>query len=156
MKKINIITGKIRSGKTTFLKHNISELKNVGGILQPTVGEDRFFEDINTSESQIITSQKESKETFRLGRFLFYRKSFSWAKEKLEKTLVDGTEIIVIDEYGLLELNDKGLEPIVSAIIEFVQSENDKKAIIIIRESLVDEFIRKFNLSEEDVEITRV
>lgn len=156
MKKFKIITGKIRSGKTTFLKRTIPSLQNVKGILQPTLEEERFFEDIETGELKIITALKESDETFRLGRFLFYLKSFLWAKEKLKLTLTNGAETIVIDEYGPLEFKNKGLEPVVSEIIELVKNRNDKDLIIIIRESLVGDFMRKFILTEEDVDITKI
>jgi len=156
MKKINIITGKIRSGKTTYLKKLITSTKNIGGIVQPANGEDRFFSDIQTKESKELTAQKKSKDTFQLGRFLFYSESFSWARKKLKHTLVDGIETIVIDEYGPLEFADKGLEPAVSEIIEFVQYRNDKRIIIVIRETLLEDFIQKFNLLKEEVEITKI
>lgn len=156
MKKTTIITGKIRSGKTTYLRTLISSLKNVGGIIQPTIGDNRFFEDIKSSESMLITSQKENDKTFRLGRFLFNTESFIWAKEKLKLALHEEVQIIVVDEYGPLELTGKGLEPEVSAIIETIKKVNTRRLIIIIRETLVDEFIQKFNLSENEVEIIRI
>jgi len=155
MKKIQIITGKIGSGKTTYLKNLISSIDNIGGIIQPKIGEDRFFEDIKTNESKVITSQIKGKDTFQLGRFLFYFESFSWARERLKLSCQDGSETIVVDEYGPLEFNNKGLEPVVSEILELILKGN-KKLVIVIRETLVEDFISKFELSEDEIEITRI
>lgn len=156
MKTYTIITGKIRSGKTTYLKTLISSISDIGGIIQPTTGSNRFFEDIKSSESRLITSQKEDVKTFKLGRFLFYTESFIWAKEKLKLALNDEVKTIVVDEYGPLELKGKGLEPEVSEIIRSIKKESDKRLIIIIRETLVDEFLQKFVLRENEVEIIKI
>ncbi|MDA3861683.1 MAG: hypothetical protein PF445_10685 [Melioribacteraceae bacterium] len=155
MKKIQIITGKIRSGKTTYLKTLITSTKNVGGIIQPANGEERFFSDIKTKESRVITSDNESGDTFRLGRFIFFSESFTWARKKLNLALQEDTETIVVDEYGPLEFKGNGLEPVVSEIMSQIHKTN-KMAIIVIRESLVDEFLQKFNLTVEEVEIIRI
>jgi len=106
--KINIITGEIRSGKTTFLQNLILSYNNVEGIIQPTIGENRFFQDIKSKQTKEITSQKEDENTFVLGRFLFKRESFIWAKEILKNAIKNKPKTIVVDEFSPLEINGNG------------------------------------------------
>lgn len=156
MKKIHIITGNIRAGKTTFLKKYISKRKSVEGILQPTVGEIRFFEDIKSKEQKKITAIQDSAESFRIGKFIFNLGAFTWAKEKLSEALSGDSEIIVIDEYGPLEFKGEGLEPIVSQIIFSIKNFVSRRIIIVIREPLLKDFLTKYGLKYEDIEITKI
>lgn len=156
MSKIKIITGKIRSGKTTFLIKLISSLNEVEGIIQPSVGQNRFFLDIKTNESKEITSKIEDETTFKIGKFVFSNESFSWAKKTLQNAISNKAKTIIIDEYGPLELAGKGLEPEVSEIVTIVKNENKRNLIIVIREALVDDFLVKYNLTKSEVEITRI
>jgi len=154
--KINIITGEIRSGKTTILQNLILSYNNVEGIIQPTIGENRFFQDIKSKQTKEITSQKEDENTFVLGRFLFKRESFIWAKEILKNAIKNKPKTIVVDEFGPLELNGNGLEPVVSEIIEIKKKGKNIKLIIIIRENLIKDFLRKFDLAKNTVEIIKI
>jgi nucleoside-triphosphatase THEP1 len=156
MKKIHIVTGSIRAGKTTFLKKYIQGLKSVTGILQPTVGNIRFFEDIKSNEQKTITATVNSLETFKIGKFIFDLSAFDWAKDKLSEALLGDSEVIVIDEYGPLEFKGEGLEQIVTNIIIRIKNIEGRKIIIVIREQLLEEFLKKFNLNYNDVEITKI
>jgi len=156
MTKVNIITGKIRSGKTTFLKNLITSLNDTEGILQPTIGDERFFQDIKSQEIRKITLNEVNESAIIIGRFIFDRNAFNWAKQKLKNAIYGNAKNIVIDEFGPLELNENGLEPLVSEIVNEIMKVNDKKLIIVIRETLVSDFLNKFNLSQIDVEITEI
>jgi nucleoside-triphosphatase THEP1 len=156
MSKINIITGKIRSGKTTFLKNLVASLNNTEGILQPTIGDERYFQDIKSQETRKITLNVGNESAIIIGRFIFDGNVFNWAKEKLKDAICGNAKTIVIDEFGPLELNEGGLEPLVSEIVKEILLNNDKKLIIVIRETLVNDFLSKFNFSQSDVEITEI
>jgi len=156
MIKINIITGKIRSGKTTFLKNLIALQSESEGILQPTIGDERFFQDIKSRETRKITLNEVNESAIIIGRFIFDRDAFNWAKEKLKTAICGNAKTIVIDEFGHLELTESGLEPLVSEIVKEIMQVNDKRLIIIIRETLVSDFLDKFNLSKTDVELTEI
>ncbi len=69
--------------------------------------------------------------------------AFTWAKEKLSETLSGDSKIIVIDEYGPLEFKGEGLEPIVSQIIFSVKNMATRNIIIVIREQLLEDFLKK-------------
>lgn len=154
MKQIQIITGKIRIGKTTYLENLILSLKHVVGILQPTDEDHRFFKDIETGEFFRITELSEQHNTFKLGRFIFNYDSFNWARAKLTEAFEWNNDTIVIDEYGPLEFQGEGLEPIVTKII--TSSNKTIKIIIVVRDQLLENFLEKFKLKEENVEIIRL
>lgn len=151
--RITIITGQIGAGKTTYLRKLISSLKNVGGIIQIAEGKKRFFIDISSNNMIELTSQSVDKDTFNLGNFIFRKSAFTWAKEKLEQSLKKGYTTIVIDEFGLLELHSKGLEPIFSKIICQTKVNNEQQLLVVVRETLLNDFLRKFNLKENEFQI---
>ncbi len=156
MKQINIITGNIRAGKTTFLENYLLSLKFAEGVLQPTVDNQRFFRDIKSKTQKTITTKQNSKDSFKIGKFTFSLEAFVWAKEKLSEALEGGAEIIVVDEYGPLEFSGNGLEPIVTKIILNVKESSNRKIIIIVKETLLEKFLTKFQLTFEEVDIIRI
>lgn len=156
MGKIEIITGRIRVGKTTYLSNHLKRAPNIKGILQPVIEGERFFKDLQTGDTIQITSKTKNEGTFSIGKYIFNFNAFEWAKKKLGMNLLDGFDTIVIDEYGPLEFENKGLEPVVSKIISIVLKSSSQKLIIAVRESLVEQFIRKFNLSPEEIKITEI
>jgi len=156
MEKIEIVTGRIKVGKTTYLQNHLKRIANVKGILQPIIEGERFFKDLQSEETKQITTKTENDGTLSIGKYIFNVSAFNWAKEKLETILLEGFDTIVIDEYGPLEFENKGLEPTVSKIVSVVLRSSDQRLIIIIRESLVERFIQKFDLLPEDIKITEI
>lgn len=156
MEKIEIITGRIKVGKTTYLKNHLNTITNIKGILQPVIEGERFFKDVESGETEQISAKRENEGTFCIGKYIFNFIAFEWAKKRLESVLLEGFDTIVIDEYGPLEFENEGLEPIVSKIISIILRSNNQKLIIVIRDSLVDRFIQKFNLLIEDIKITEI
>ena len=154
--RITIITGPIRSGKTTYLKKLISLLDNVEGIIQTADGEKRFFIDISSGDQIELTSQSGNSDTFNMGNFIFRKSAFNWAKEKLEISLKKKHTIIVIDEFGLLELRGEGLEPLFSEVINQTKSNTKLQLLVIVRETLLQDFLKKFNLNENEIKIEKI
>lgn len=153
-KRIKIITGQIRSGKTTFLQNLLHTQKNVGGILQISHGTQRFFVDTFTNEKVELTTESNNKNSFLLGKFTFDRSSFGWANRKLEIAIKrKNLENLVIDEYGPLEMKGEGFEPMFSKIINRVRTDQKLNLMVIVRKSLLAEFLKKFNLKEDEVTI---
>ncbi len=154
--RITIITGQIRSGKTTYLKKLISLLDNIEGIIQITDGEKRFFVDISSGDQIELTSQSSDLDTFNMGNFIFKNSAFNWAKEKLETSLKKGYKIIAIDEFGLLEFRGEGLEPIFSEIINQIKLNAELQLLVVVRETLLQDFLKKFNLNEKEIKIEKI
>ncbi len=156
MEKIEIITGKIKVGKTTYLANHLKSAPNIKGILQPVLESERYFKDLESGDTRRITAKTKNDGTFSIGKYVFNFSAFEWAKKRLENILLGDFNTIVIDEYGPLEFENKGLEPVVSKIIAVVLNSSDLKLIIAVRESLVEQFIQKFNLLNEDYKITEI
>lgn len=154
--RITIITGQIRTGKTTYLRKLISSLDDVGGIIQIAEDKKRFFIDISSNNMIELTSQSVDKDTFNIGNFIFRKSAFTWAKEKLEQSLEKGNTTIAIDEFGLLEFHGEGLEPLFSKIINQMKSNIELQLLVVIRETLLKDFLRKFNLHENEFKIEMI
>ena len=141
--------------------NKIKENKNgVAGLPVPTIRRLplylSFLKVEKNKETKQITTKTENERTFSIGKYIFNFSAFNWAKEKLEIILKEGFDTIVIDEYGPLEFENKGLEPTVSKIVSVVLRSSNQKLIIVIRESLVERFIQKFELLQEDIKITEI
>lgn len=149
MKKIYLLTGSTGSGKTTRLKQWIDSYKkflSVSGILSPVLNGKRYFKDIVSGEIFPMESPDE-QDSLIAGRYYFSKSAFEKARMILEKIT---TEWIIIDEFGLLEWDDKGLNPVIRSIIN---SRSYTNLVIVIRESLVKRFLEKYSLQENDYEI---
>ena len=148
-KSIFILTGKIHSGKTTALA-KWSAGKNAAGIIQPVINGERFFIDLSNGKKIRMTG-KEEEEKIKLGEYVFSVSAFSEARKILSKSLELNSEWIIADEFGKLEMIDSGLEPAISELIKRVMKAGDKKLLIVVRDYLLNEFLRKENLSLEEV-----
>ncbi len=146
---IFILTGKIRSGKTTAVAE-WSKMKNAGGVLQPVINGERFFIDL-FSGKKIKMNAENNEESISIGEYVFSASAFSQARNVLSDSFYSGAEWIIADEFGKLEMKDSGLEPAVSELLLKVKNTREKKLLIIIRDYLVNDFLDKQNLSRADV-----
>ncbi len=114
--KIYIISGKTRSGKTTFLKSIVKDLKtsgkNIGGIIAHGIdreGERYGFEieDVSTGQKILLSSRKEKPGSIQTGRFYFYPEGLAFGIKALSEFL-EKRDWLVIDEVGYLELKGQG------------------------------------------------
>ena len=117
--KIFVISGETRSGKTTFLKQIINDLKQanpqlkIGGIIAHGTdyrGE-RFgfsIENIITGEKQYLCSrEKAHNDDLKTGRFYFSKTGFEFGNNAILDELEE-MDVLVIDEVGYLEIKGKG------------------------------------------------
>lgn len=154
--KIKVITGGIKSGKTTYLQELLSSQENVAGIIQLAENNSRFFVDVSSGEKRELTSLNENQDTFNIGNFLFRKSAFIWAKEKLSAALKNNHKIIAIDEFGLLELHGEGLEPVFGEIVREAKSSSGFQLIVAIRKSLLDDFLKKFDIAKNEIEVEEI
>lgn len=151
--RVYIVSGKISAGKTTFTKKLAVELKRhnipVGGIISEKVMSDSQISgynliDIETNESEVLLRQSDEVERERIGRFGIFAEGFERGKAILTRVRLSENKIAIIDEVGALELGDKGWS---GCLTEMLQTSN-KQLLIIVRENLLEEVIRKWNLCE--------
>ncbi len=144
--QIFIISGPTRSGKTTFLKEVILQIKNtdpnkrIGGLIAHgmDVNGYRFgfnIEDITTGEKAYLCSQEPEDGAIKIGRFYFSTKGLEFGNKALTKHL-DNLDLLVIDEVGYLELQGKGwFESIEKAM------QKDLTIIMVVRKRILEQIL---------------
>lgn len=151
MKKILIYSDKIKSGKTTNLFRWVAGKKSIGGILQPVVNNKRYIYSItDKSLIQLEISENQSKNftedlIIKIGKYIFLKSAFDKAKEILSRDINKNLDWLIIDEIGPLELEGKGLEPLVGRIINQID-ELDSFVILVVRDSLLNAVLEKYEL----------
>lgn len=155
-KKIYIVTGKIKAGKTTFVEKWIKSKTNAAGIIQPVINGERYIKKINSNDYKKLTTDVIDSTTIKIGNYLFDNETFNWAKDQLSKSVKAKPEWLVIDEFGILELEGKGLEPEFTNILNRIKKQNHTKLLVVIRENLLDQFLNKYKFKDEEVELITV
>ncbi|MCZ7603425.1 MAG: nucleoside-triphosphatase [Melioribacteraceae bacterium] len=151
MKKIILFSGPIHSGKTTRLQNFIAD-KNCDGIIAPVKEGKRYIQRIKTGEIKLLETK--SHEAIVIGKYKFSKEVMDWAKQQIKESLHTEADYIVIDEVGKLEMVDQGYEPTISIAVDKFKKENLFELVLVVRESLVDEVIEKYGLSECNYEFT--
>jgi nucleoside-triphosphatase THEP1 len=151
--QVYIISGKISSGKTTFAKKLALELKShnvpVGGIISEKVVSDSQVSgydliDIETNKSEILLRRSDEAVEDRIGRFGIFAGGIDRGNAILTRVRLSDNTIVIIDEVGVLELGDKGWS---GSLTEILKTSN-KQLLIIVRENLIEEVMRKWNICE--------
>ncbi len=159
---IFILTGPVHSGKTTFLKSVINELKDQGveidGLLSETVlenqeviGYDLF--DIEKEEAIPYIRKEGEKNWQKVGSFYFTPQGLLRATE-----IIFGSKenaLLIVDEAGPLELRRRGLWPALKEVI----FQSSKKSVLVVRTSILEEFlcvlgkseVKVFNVEDKEV-----
>lgn len=143
MKKIILFSGPIHSGKTTRLENFIAD-KNCDGIVAPINEGKRYIQRIKTNEIRLL--ETESEDAIVIGKYKFSKETMEWAKQQIEESLQNNIDYLVIDEVGKLEMVDQGYEPMVSFVVDKFKKKNSFDLILVVRESLVDEVISKYDI----------
>ncbi len=150
MSKINIVTGNIKTGKTTRLIRWALSQNNIDGIFQPVIDEKRFIYHIGSRTlRKLETSETENITT--IGKYNFSNETLAWAQNILIGCISKNLDWIIIDEIGPLELNGNGLEPAITNVI--LQRNNISSQILcVVRETMLELFLQHYKL-QNDYEI---
>lgn len=153
MNKIFLLSGSIHSGKTTRISEWISGKENIAGILQPVIDSRRYLKEISSGEVKLLEILPDNKETdiISVGNYKFSSQVFSWARSKLISAFNKNPEWMIIDEFGKLEINGRGLEPAISRIMNDLNDYQNINLVFVIRDYLVSQFLRKYGLNGYNV-----
>ncbi|MCL6100749.1 MAG: nucleoside-triphosphatase [Bacteroidetes bacterium] len=144
MKNIHILTGEIKSGKTTRLMLWASSQKNIDGILQPVIEEKRFIYHLGSKTLKQLETAEEPN-AIQIGNYKFSGRVFSWSQNVIVSCLQKDLDWLVIDEIGPLELEGKGLEPAITQI--FSERDNFRGNILcVVRNSILEKFIQHYRI----------
>jgi nucleoside-triphosphatase THEP1 len=144
MGNIYILTGEIKSGKTTSLMKWASAKNNIGGIFQPVVNGKRFIYDISSRTLRNLEIDLKF-EGIKIGKYNFDKNTFDWAQNVLLDSLSQNMDWLIIDEVGPLELEGKGLEPVISKILKERQ-QLKTKIIFVVRSAILEKFIEHYGI----------
>ncbi len=152
---IFILTGPVHSGKTTWLCEQVVANKNCAGILQPVVDGRRTMYDIHSGTSMLLEANDTDEYVIKVGRYTFLRIAFDRAKNQLISAVHLEKEWLIIDEIGKLEIEQNdGLEPTVSELIQMrLNNQLSPKLLLVIRDYLLDDAIKKYGLDNASVMI---
>lgn len=149
--KLFILTGKIRSGKTSFLLDRFKENKKAAGILTITLNGKRTFYNL-TSREYIRFEVDDSFDgrVQKIGRYTFDDSAFGKVEEIIDNTDFSAIDCFILDEAGPLELNGKGF---ISVIKKFVERADDLTVpvIIVVREECVEQIIEYFSMKNVSI-----
>lgn len=144
----------MRTGKTTRIMEWASSSEKIDGITSPLYMNQKHLYNLKTGVMKNLenVSECDEEKIISVGSYKFNPDVFEWGRKKLNEAVnTNNTKWLVIDEIGLLELNGKGLEPEVSTILK--KRENYKfDILLIVRESLVEDVMKKYNFTEDDLE----
>ncbi len=147
---IIIFSKPIHSGKTTELMHWSKMQKSCSGILMPDVDGLRKMYDI-ANQSYFDAECKKpliaNEELLVIGKYSFYQSAFDKANQIIEEAFLLNPEFIVIDEVGILEINQKAFYTSVKKLIDISNTNSaDSTVILAIRDIFVAEVVADFNI----------
>lgn len=147
---IYILSGNIRTGKTTALLEWSKGREDLDGVLCPDASDGkRYFLKIKSQEIVPLEVSIDSNEVITIGNFRFLKSSFKTANEFLISTkLIRNSKYLIIDELGKLELQNEGLHEAAKKMIPIYESDKNHHLILVIRTSLLEDIIQKYKIED--------
>ncbi|MGJ8590946.1 MAG: nucleoside-triphosphatase [Aquaticitalea sp.] len=146
---IYILTGDIRTGKTTALMNWAKTRADVDGLLCPDgFNGKRYFFKLKNREHFVFEVDAEiEEEHIAIGNFKFLKSSFETANDYLLASS-DSSDFkyFVLDELGKLELQNEGLHHSALKIIRLLQSNMKKHLILVVRSALLLKVIKHYHI----------
>lgn len=147
---IYILTGAIRSGKTTALLHWSKSRNDVDGLLCPDdANGKRYFLKLKNNTIFKLEAEAETEAIVAIGNFKFLRSAFNEANDYLilEASKTE-RQYLIIDEIGKLELKNEGLHVSTKALISQFKSNDNTHLILVVRDYLLDAVLEHYGITE--------
>ena len=132
-----LLTGKKHSGKTTVLKRLVEGLKREGlkisGFTAPSVYDSNFLSGFDLVDIQSGRSVKFARWKTAAQAFQFSDQGLEFGRKILESEEARNADLIIIDEFGPLELEGDGWRKDTDSLLE-----NKNCLLLVIREELVE------------------
>jgi len=146
MSAVYLLTGDIRSGKTTRLQEWTAN-KNADGILAPVIDGKRHLRRIKSGEAKLLehTGSDTDVKLTKIGNYNFLSSVFEWGREELYKVFLQKPKWLIIDEIGPLELRGEGLEPEVSRMLND-DANDETNVVLVVRKPLLETVIEHYGL----------
>lgn len=150
--KIFIITGSVGEGKTTHIQNIVETLKNqnisIGGILSPRILENGITAgydvvDIMTNERAAFLRKTDDEKSPEIGSYSILSEGIQTGRKALKKSL-NNNQVVVIDEVGRLELNNKGWAEDIKSLL----NGSNCNLVLSVRERFIEEVVEKWDLKD--------
>jgi len=154
---IYILTGVIRSGKTTALLHWSKSRNDVDGLLCPDdANGKRYFLKLKNKTIFKLEAEAETEAIVTIGNFKFLRSAFNEANHYLilEASKTE-RQYLIIDEIGKLELKNEGLHVSTKALISQFKSNDNTHLILVVRDYLLDAVLEYYGITECSILTTK-
>ena len=149
---IYIVTGAIRTGKTTALLHWADSRQDTNGILSPDdANGTRCFLKLKPRQKLEfeVKIPQPHQEVIHIGRFYFLKDAFSAANAYIMAlTQEKKYRYLILDEIGKLELKNTGLHAAAKNSIKQHEYTTDNHLILVIRDTLLRELITHYGLTK--------
>ena len=134
--KLVLWTGEKHSGKTTSVAKLVkivrSEGFNVAGLLAPAL-----YRDSELLGFDVIDLQNETRAPLakrKAGRFTFLAEGLKLGKAALSATAAKSADIVIVDEFGPLELDGRGWRENVDSLL----ASSSALILLVVRQELAD------------------
>ncbi|MEM9687450.1 MAG: nucleoside-triphosphatase [Bacteroidota bacterium] len=147
---IYILTGDIRTGKTTALHQWALRRDDVDGILSPDYHDKRCFVKLRSQQrfALEVKNPSESETVIRVGRFHFLKNAFTEANSYILSIWKKRTyRYLIIDELGKLELKNTGLHHAAKTVIKTHESDEQHHIVLVVRSSLLHEILAHYTIT---------
>ena len=145
-------TGPRHSGKTTSAADLAKKVKNKGfsvsGLLAPSIytnGQLTGFDAVNISSGERIqlSQRKQATESNSVGEFTFSKEGLKFGSNALDSTSARSADLIIIDEFGPLELTGGGWRKNTDSIL------SDTKAllVLVVRDEIINKVKKLYETS---------
>ncbi|WP_178983317.1 nucleoside-triphosphatase [Winogradskyella helgolandensis] len=147
---IYILTGEIRSGKTTALSEWCKNRNDVDGLLCPDNAEGkRYFLKVKSKNEFELETELDTEDIIKIGNFKFLKSAFDKANEFLISAHSETkTTYLIIDELGKLELKNEGLHWSAERLIPNCLNDKNKHLILVVRNYLVEAIVKHYSITE--------
>lgn len=149
--KIYILTGPIRSGKTSALLQWSADQKSIGGILTPDINGERVFQMLPDNHILPMLANSEEEEVMEVGRFQFSKHLFQKAIQSIYHSIEEKKDWIIIDEIGPLELRDEGFADVLKNMLR--NEERAYNILLVVRDGLLEKVIDYFGMGASELKI---
>ncbi|WP_400191864.1 hypothetical protein [Hymenobacter sp. B81] len=151
--RIHLLSGPIRSGKTTRLQAWAGGQAGAAGLLMPTDAHGRYFRDLRSGLQWPTAARPGDWQAQCLGPHRFSAAAFSWANHALlGAAAAAGTQWLLVDEVGPLELRGAGLAPALRRILHEPAYQPPHLLLVVrtgLREAVVEHFaLHRWTLTE--------
>ncbi len=153
---VNIITGKINSGKSTVITKIYKKRKQGDGFvsvkrMQQSKVHSYEIMKLSDKSSRLLVIRAEYVDrdvevACEIGPYLFLKNTLTYVEDEIKKMIQNNISPIYLDEIGELELYDQCFDGIFKKILEA-----DVECYITVRSNLVQKVIDKYNLKNVNI-----